>query len=376
MKKSISRGEFIKKASFGLFAGSALFAGCRDNDDLKEFSIQNSKALNQTLFANNVGGESLTFTTTGAWTSSVVETKSSATASWLNISPSSGNEAGTYTVNVNAAPNTTGAERKATIRITCKDESITITVTQRATTETGEAFKPEITLTTIGQGRIFMALGGTGLVIVNWGVGYEDTTYILPINEISQSFFTDGEITIKISGENITGLYCGLAPSQRLLTLDARTYPALRWLNCSNNRLTTLNVSGWLTSLNCSDNNQLTSLNVSGCTALQSLDVSNYRYNYSQLYTLDVSGLTALQELNVGVNQLTSLNVSGLTALSRLSVGTNHFTATALNNLFGTLHSNPPPQGYSNKTVYVGNNPGTNTADRSIATAKGWEVNG
>jgi hypothetical protein len=50
----------------------------------------------------------------------------------------------------------------------------------------------------------------------------------------------------------------------------------------------------------------------------------------------------------------------------------NQLTATALNALFGTLHSNTIS---GENKIYIGNNPGTATCDRTIATAKGWTVN-
>jgi hypothetical protein len=77
-------------------------------------------------------------------------------------------------------------------------------------------------------------------------------------------------------------------------------------------------------------------------------------------------------------NQLSELDVSANTALTTLGVNYNQFTATALDALFGTLHSNPGA-----KTIYIRANPrsnpgagsGTNGCDQSIAIDKGWTVN-
>jgi hypothetical protein len=44
----------------------------------------------------------------------------------------------------------------------------------------------------------------------------------------------------------------------------------------------------------------------------------------------------------------------------------------ALNALFGTLHSNTIP--FDIKEIFIGNNPGTDGCNRSIATNKGWMV--
>jgi len=65
------------------------------------------------------------------------------------------------------------------------------------------------------------------------------------------------------------------------------------------------------------------------------------------------------------------LDVSNNTALRILECTSNQLTATALNTLFGTLHSNTI-EGV--KTIYIGNNPGTDTCDTSIAENKGWTV--
>ena len=77
-----------------------------------------------------------------------------------------------------------------------------------------------------------------------------------------------------------------------------------------------------LTSLDCSDYNKLTSLDVSGCTALTELDCGR-----SHLTSLDVSGCTALTELDCGGSHLTSLDVSGCTALTKLNCSDNQLTS-------------------------------------------------
>ncbi|MDR1878217.1 MAG: leucine-rich repeat domain-containing protein, partial [Bacteroidales bacterium] len=94
-------------------------------------------------------------------------------------------------------------------------------------------------------------------------------------------------------------------------------------LYCSDNQLSSLNVSGCtaLTTLNCG-NNQLTGLDVSKNTALTYLDC-----HYNRLTNLDVSKNTALTVLYCSVNQLTTLNVSECTALTRLWCGNNQLTS-------------------------------------------------
>lgn len=70
------------------------------------------------------------------------------------------------------------------------------------------------------------------------------------------------------------------------------------------------------------------------------------------------------------------MDVSKNTALTHLTCHNNKLSASALNKIFDDL-----PQGkkvndgyYNQSTIYIYNNPGTNTCDKSIATNKGWRV--
>ena len=85
------------------------------------------------------------------------------------------------------------------------------------------------------------------------------------------------------------------------------------------------------------------------------------------LTKLDVSKNTALTELILNVNQLKSLDLSKNTALTYLDLKANQFTATALNNLFGTLHG-------KGGTINIAYNPGTDNCNKRIAEAKKWTV--
>ncbi|MBR1719463.1 MAG: leucine-rich repeat domain-containing protein [Phocaeicola sp.] len=102
----------------------------------------------------------------------------------------------------------------------------------------------------------------------------------------------------------------------------------LETLNCSNNKITSLDVSNnpKLTSLSCS-NNQLSSLDVSNNLALTDLYC-----HYNQLTSLDVTNNTALHRLDCYGNKLTSLDVSNNTALTRLDCSSNQLTSLDVTN--------------------------------------------
>jgi len=111
---------------------------------------------------------------------------------------------------------------------------------------------------------------------------------------------------------------------------------ALTFLDCSNNQLTTLDVSQntALTFLNC-NSNQLTALDVSNNTVLEQLWCAG-----NQLTALDVSKNTALTDLVCAENPLTALDVSKNTALTELYCSENQLTSldvsqnTALTSLY------------------------------------------
>lgn len=100
-------------------------------------------------------------------------------------------------------------------------------------------------------------------------------------------------------------------------------FTQLKTLECTNNKLTSLNLSGLsnLVSLSCGSN-PLTSLDVSQLTSLKTLNCYS-----NQLATLDVSKLTSLTILKCFSNQLTSLDVSKLTNLTILECYNNQLSA-------------------------------------------------
>ena len=132
-----------------------------------------------------------------------------------------------------------------------------------------------------------------------------------------------GTITDLTGIEHFTALTYLNCSYNKLTSLDVSKNTALTYLDCYRSQLTTLDVSKntALTELECSWN-QLTSLDVSNNTALAKL----FCYG-NQLTSLDVSKNTALTKLDCGSNQLTSLDVSKNTALTKLKCDGNQLTS-------------------------------------------------
>ena len=225
----------------------------------------------------------------------------------------------------------------------------------------------QITMTTMKK-EVAFGISGSGTAIINWGDGTPNETITLP--DGSQREFQNEELrTIIIIGNEITGFYCD---GNMITSLNVSMNTALTELNCSDNQLTSLDVTKntALTYLGCS-NNRLTSLDLTKNTALTILACSN-----NQITRPDVSKNTALKWLLICNNQLTSLDVSKNIALEWINCQSNNLSAHALNLLFGTLHGNVIPKMLEgdDKMVFITNNPGTASCNKSIAEKKRWEV--
>ena len=122
-----------------------------------------------------------------------------------------------------------------------------------------------------------------------------------------------------------------------LTSLDVSRCTALEWLWCDGNNLTSLDVSRCTALASLHcSGNNLTSLDVSRCTALEWLDCDE-----NNLTSLDVSRCTALYRLSCGGNNLTSLDVSGCTALEWLDCINNAYDIQVTSNGFFNLRMLP-----------------------------------
>jgi len=163
-------------------------------------------------------------------------------------------------------------------------------------------------------------------------VGFSQTT-LIPDPNFEQALIDFGYDTAPINGSvptaNISNVTILNVSDRNISDLTGiEDFTALTGLGCSNNQLTSLDVSNNsdLTSLFCS-NNQLTSLDVSNNTGLFILNCDD-----NQLTSLDVSNNTGLTDLYCDDNQLTSLDVSGATALRTLYCYSNQLTSLDVTN--------------------------------------------
>ena len=160
----------------------------------------------------------------------------------------------------------------------------------------------------------------------------------------------------------LTSLDCS---SNKLTTLDVSKNVELVELSCENNQLTELNVSSntKLTSLHCFCN-QLATLNVANCTALTHLHCSN-----NKLTTLSLSDNVGLTELSCENNQLTTLDVTKNTDLTNLYCYGNQIRGKGMQTLVNSLR-----QDGVDFYVYSCENDGNKitTEQAMVAAAKGW----
>ncbi|MDR1673350.1 MAG: BACON domain-containing protein [Bacteroidales bacterium] len=171
-----------------LLGAAACFTGCDAGSP--EVIGPDAAALTQNVFADQTQGASgVSFTTTGAWTSSISETASAQKAAvsdslapaWISITPDHGDGAGDYTVAISLEPNYTGEDRTAAIAIRWEGSEITASVMQKGTKEDGNV--PDDDGDT--------AYGGQGWLkyVLNDGSGQQ-----FPVDGATQKFRDNGDI--------------------------------------------------------------------------------------------------------------------------------------------------------------------------------------
>jgi hypothetical protein len=211
------------------------------------------------------------------------------------------------------------AEGPAVIRLALDDGDQTATCTVSVTSR-------QITMTSEWAGGVKIELAGSGPVAIDWGDG---TTAVetLPagISVFAHSYAENTSRTATITGGDITYIDCA---NNRLTTLDVRKNPALVELRCWNNRLKVLNVKNnpALTLLWCSSN-LISLLDAAACTKLVTL----YCYN-NRISDLTIGNAADLHELICSDNRITSLNLRSCGKLVMLECKGNRLTGLDLEN--------------------------------------------
>ena len=156
----------------------------------------------------------------------------------------------------------------------------------------------------------------------------------------------------------------------RLRSLDITPCTLLAYLYCQSNLLTALDVtkSPLLRTIQCNDNS-IASLNLSLSAALLEL----FCYN-NLLTSLAITTSPTLTSLNCSNNRLTSLRAIGCSLYSPYggNIESNLLSSAALNQFYSDLGQ----AGSASAPLYVAGNTGINGDTPSIATGKGYAVNG
>lgn len=179
---------------------------------------------------------------------------------------------------------------------------------------------------TLTAGRI-LNLGTLALT----GFDKAVTTGMIEDNSSLGTRNADGTTTLTTTGfEGVSTSTTLMINNTSMTTLAGiGHFASLQTLDCTNNQLTSLNLSGLsnLVRLSCGDN-KLTSLNFSGLTSLTKLVCYA-----NQLTSLNFDGLTGLEFLDCSENKLTSLDVSKLTKLTTLKCYNNQLNTLDVSKL-------------------------------------------
>lgn len=144
-------------------------------------SSQSSPVLEQTG-----GTASVTFSTDAAWTATVSETATRA-ATWISVSPTSGN-AGSHTLTVTTTENDTYDERNATVMLKAGTTNKTFTVKQ----------KQKDALTVTSSKIELTAIGGQATIEVKANVQYQ-----YEVEQAAQSWITPAAATRGLTSSSL-----------------------------------------------------------------------------------------------------------------------------------------------------------------------------
>ena len=298
--------------------------------------------------------KSTTLTASAYADATVTCTSSGDDAIWMNNSGSlTINGAGSLTLNSTKGE---GIEGSSSPTLSLGIAKLTVTSAResfknfKTITFTNPSFGSKVELSATGSSS-YAHISSSTTVNLNSGVAFKSPTNGTVSDLKSTSYnhinFTIGNYVLELTSTNMpdanfrakmTGSYpYGLLTAAQYNALDeldvsnrnisnlkgVELFPQLITLNCTNNNLTTLDVSNntALTTLHCGKN-KLTSLNVSNCTKLYVLECYN-----NNLTSLATAHMTNLKNLNCKNNKITSLNLSNNTKLQYIYCNDNALTS-------------------------------------------------
>lgn len=173
-----------------------------------------------------------------------------------------------------------------------------------------------------------------------------------------------GKYKVKLWSEDLLQLKC---TGCNCIEANIHDCPHLQHLECHNNPLTMLSVSGCdnLTILGCAYC-RITSLKLENLPSLRWLNCSS-----NNLTKLCLTGLYNLTILEAGNNLLEEINIEGCDSIASVNIENNQFTASQLTEIFNRLSANPPE---SNAYVFFAGNPGDFCCNTSILELKSWKI--
>ena len=206
----------------------AAFSLASCNEDIVEDAIvldsSSSDDLIQVLESEEIRGTSISFTTTGAWTSEIknITPRTKASPDWISIDPDHGDTAGDYTVEVVLSENETDSDRAAEIIIKSGDKSITLDVTQKAS--------PFIPATAVKLSAESLAMTEGDVTTLTATVEPEDATDKTvvwssdapEVAEVDQ----EGNVTAKSEGKAVITASCGEVSAECEVTVAKHVIPA------------------------------------------------------------------------------------------------------------------------------------------------------
>jgi uncharacterized repeat protein (TIGR01451 family) len=155
-------------------------------------------------------------------------------------------------------------------------------------------------------------------------VNIPDTNFKAKLIALGVDTNNDGQIQ---NSEAIDRVGLDVSNSNIADLTGIRSFLSIQSLNCSNNQLSTLNLSGLndLFSFDCS-NNAISAINFTG------VNLNIFVCEFNQLSSLNINSMTNLELLNCNNNNLSSLNLSNMTNLLNLKCANNVLTSLNVNN--------------------------------------------